>query len=104
MGLTGMRGAYIAGIAPGGPAEKAGLVGASEEAVVDGRQVFTGGDVITKIDDQDVKSFDDLLIYIALQVEPGQEVNLTILREGESQSITLVLEARPGSFNASQSP
>ena len=104
MDLTGRRGAYIAGIAPGGPAEKAGLVGASEEATVDGRQVLTGGDVITKIDDQEVKTFDDLLIYIALQTEPGQEVELTVLRDGEPQNITLALEARPGSFTPSQSP
>ena len=104
MDLTGRRGAYIAGIAPGGPAEKAGLVGASEEATVDGRQVLTGGDVITKIDDQEVKTFDDLLIYIALQSEPGQEVELTVLRDGEPQNITLALEARPGSFTPNQSP
>jgi 2-alkenal reductase len=102
--LPGTRGAYIAGVSPGGPADIAGLQGASEEAVVDGRQLLIGGDVITKIDAQDVKSFDDLLIYIALQSEPGQEVELTVLRDGAPEIINLVLEARPGSFNSDQNP
>jgi 2-alkenal reductase len=95
IGLENARGAYIAAVAPGGPAEKAGLQGASQEAVVDGRLVVIGGDVITKIDDQDVRSFDDLLIYIATQRNPGERVNLTVLREGSQQEITLTLEARP---------
>jgi len=104
IGLSGARGAYIAGVAAGGPAEKAGLEGATEEIVVDGRLLFTGGDVITKIDDQNVNSFDDLLIYVALQSEPGQEVELTILRDGAPQEIMLVLDERPGSFQTGQNP
>jgi 2-alkenal reductase len=98
IGLSGTRGAYIVGVAPGGPAEKAGLQGASQEVVVDGRLLFTGGDVVTKINDQDVNTFDDLLIYIALQSDPGQEVELTILRDGVPQNIILVLDERPGSL------
>jgi 2-alkenal reductase len=95
IGLENARGAYIAAVAPGGPAEKAGLQGANQEAEVDGRPVLTGGDVITKIDDQDVRSFDDLLIYITTQGNPGEQVNLTVLREGSPQEIILTLEARP---------
>jgi putative serine protease PepD len=99
-----MRGAYIAGVAPGGPAEKAGLLGATQEEVVDGRYVATGGDIITKIDDQDVRSFDDLLIYIALMNDPGKEIMLTVFRDGETIEIPLILEGRPESFNRSQMP
>jgi 2-alkenal reductase len=95
MGLENARGAYIAAVAPGGPAEKAGLQGASQETVVDGRPVLIGGDVITRIDDQDVRSFDDLLIYITTQGNPGEQVNLTVLRDGSPQEIILTLEARP---------
>jgi S1-C subfamily serine protease len=98
IGLPGTRGAYIARVAPGGPAEKAGLQGANQEVVVNGRLLLTGGDVVTKINDQDVNTFDDLLIYIALQSDPGQEVELTVLRDGAPQQINLVLEERPGSF------
>ncbi len=95
IGLENARGAYIAAVASGSPAEKAGLQGASQETVVDGRPVVIGGDIITKIDAQDVRSFDDLLIYIATQSNPGEQVNLTVLREGSPQEIILTLEARP---------
>jgi 2-alkenal reductase len=95
MGLENARGAYIAAVAPGGPAEKAGLQGATQETVVDGRSVVIGGDVITKVNDQDVRSFDDLLIYIATQSNPGDEVNLTVLRDGSPKGIMLTLEERP---------
>jgi 2-alkenal reductase len=104
LGIPEMRGAYIAGVAPGGPAEQAGLRGASEEAVVDGRPLLIGGDVITQIDDQAVRSFDDLLIFIALETDPGQEVELTALREGSPQIIFLTLEVRPESLIQTQIP
>jgi 2-alkenal reductase len=96
IGLENARGAYIAAVASGGPAEKAGLQGATQEAVVDGRPVLIGGDVITKINEQTVRSFDDLLIYIATQSNPGDDVQLTVLRDGSPQEIMLTLQARPG--------
>ena len=98
MNLPQEQGAYLAEIMPDGPADKAGLRGANEEVLVEGRQLVLGGDVITAIDEQSVRSFDDLLIYIALQTEPGQEVTLTILRDGKTQNIPLRLEARPNTF------
>jgi 2-alkenal reductase len=95
MGLENTRGAYIAAVAPGGPAEKAGLIGANQESVKDGRLVVIGGDIITGINDQEVRSFDDLLIYIANQSNPGDEVVLTVLRNGLPLEILLTLESRP---------
>jgi 2-alkenal reductase len=88
-------GAYIAEVLTGGPSGKAGLQGADRETVVDGRQLQVGGDVITAVDGQPVNTFDDLLIYIALNTAPGQQVTLTILRNGESREIQVLLEPRP---------
>ena len=104
IGFDGMRGAYIVGVAPGGPAEKAGMRGATQEVVLDGRFLVTGGDIITKIDDQEVRSFDDLLINIALRNDPGNEIMLTVFRDGETIEIPLVLEGRPESLNRGQMP
>jgi 2-alkenal reductase len=97
MDLPQDQGAYIIDVMPDGPADKAGLRGANKEAMVEGRQFLLGGDVITAIDNQPMRSFDDLLIYIALQTEPGQEVTLTILRDGKTQIVSPRLEARPES-------
>ena len=104
IGFDRMRGAYIAGVVPGGPAEKAGLQGATQEEVVDGRYLATGGDIIIKINDQEVRSFDDLLINIALMNDPGKEIMLTVFRDGETIEIPLILEGRPESLNRSQMP
>ncbi len=95
MDLPVDKGAYIAEVISGGPSSKAGLRGANREAVVDGRPLEVGGDVITAIDGQPVSTFDDLLIYIALESAPGQEVTLSVLREGEALEIQVTLEGRP---------
>lgn len=98
MKLPVERGAYILEIIDGGPAAQAGLRGADTTQTINGVPVLSGGDVITAIDGQPVNSFDDLLIYIALQTSPGQKVNLTILRNGKAQEISVHLEKRPDSL------
>jgi len=98
MKLPVERGAYILEVIDGGPAAQAGLRGADTTLTINGLPVLSGGDVITAIDGQPVNSFDDLLIYIALQTSPGQKVNLTILRNGKAQEISVQLEKRPDSL------
>ena len=98
MNLSTEQGAYLTDILRNGPAQKAGLRGASEISTVDGRQVPVGGDVITAINDVPISSFDDLLVYIALESSPGEEVKLSVLREGKPQTIVLKLEARPSTM------
>jgi 2-alkenal reductase len=89
------RGAYISKTIPNGPAEKAGLRGSSNEIIYDDRRIEIGGDVIVAIDNVPVNSFDDILIYIALNTAPGQQVILKIVRDGETQEIPVMLEPRP---------
>jgi 2-alkenal reductase len=95
MNLPVEQGAYVSTLTEGGPAQAAGLIGTSDTVTQDGRTVEIGGDVITAIDGEAVKTFDDMLIYLSLQTSPGQEVTLTILRNGEYQDIKLELGTRP---------
>ena len=95
MDLPVEKGAYLWLVVEGGPAEKAGLVGASRTVEYDSRPVDVGGDVVTAIDGQTVESFDDLLIYVSLNGVPGQEVTLKIWRDGEYQDVKVILEKRP---------
>lgn len=97
MQLPVEQGAYIAEVLPGGPAEDANLRGASEPVTVEGRSEEIGGDVVTGIDGQQVNTFDDLLYYIALEHRPGDTVELTVLRDGETMTVNVTLEARPQS-------
>jgi S1-C subfamily serine protease len=97
MNLPVERGAYLWQIEPNGPADLAGLQGSDETVELNGRQVDIGGDVVIAVNGQNVNTFDDLLIYIALKAAPDQEITLTILRNGESQDVTVRLAPRPSS-------
>ena len=94
--LDELRGAYIFEVLPDGPAAKAGLRGAEREVELDGLPVPVGGDVVTAVDGQTIVSFDDLLEYIALRSEVGQTLQLTIVRDGREQTVSVTLEQRPG--------
>jgi 2-alkenal reductase len=90
------RGALVASVTPNGPAAKAGLLGSTQQATVDGTATRVGGDVITAIDGKSVKNFDDIVAYLANSTDINQTVTLTILRGGNEQKIKVTLAARPG--------
>jgi len=95
MDLSVERGAYISEVVNGGPAQLAGLRGSTRQINYDNRIIEIGGDVIVAIDDVKVETFEDILIYTALNTKPGQQVDLTIMRNGKTQNLTLTLQPRP---------
>lgn len=95
--LEAQQGAYIAQVANGGPAEEAGLRGATGTQEIDGREIPIGGDVVVEADGQPIVDFNDLLAYVAFQ-QPGDTIELTVLRDGERQTFTVDLIARPSDF------
>jgi serine protease Do len=88
-------GALVIEVTPNGPADKAGLQGSQRTTTIDDIEVSIGGDVITAIDGNPVKSFDDLVTYLALNTEVGDLVELKILRDGRASSVEVTLESRP---------
>ena len=98
MNMASQSGAYLSSIIENGPADEAGLQGNRGEDTNRGRRIPTGGDVIVAINGQQIQSFDDLLNYIALNSSPGDEVNLTIFRDGKTIDVRLVLGTRPDSL------
>lgn len=101
MGLADtQRGTLVVSVTTGSPAEKAGLRGSAKQAEIAGEQVEVGGDVITAIEGQPVKDFEDLTAYLARYGKVGQKVELTILRNGSTETVSLTLAARPGSKTA----
>ncbi len=95
MGLEGVKGAYIDEVTKDGPAEKAGLRGSNREKEIQGQKVMVGGDVVTGINGQTIRNFDDLLIYIALRSKVGDTIQLTVLRDGTKKEFKVTLAARP---------
>lgn len=72
-------GAAVFALLEGGPAAAAGL---------------QTGDVITAVDDNEVAGLDDLA-QAAAQYNPGDEVVLTVERDGETVELTVTLGAHP---------
>jgi len=94
---TGQRGALVVDVVPDSPADKAGLLGSDRQVTIDGEQARVGGDVVTAIDEQPVKAFDDLVTYLARATRVGQTVTLTLLREDKQIEAKVALVARPRS-------
>jgi serine protease Do len=94
---TGTRGALVIEVGEGGPADEAGLRGSTETVEIKGRSLEIGGDIILAIDGAPVQDMDDVIVYLVKNTRPGQEVDLSILRSGQEQKLTLELGERPGS-------
>lgn len=86
-------GAYVIEVPSNGPASDAGLLGGSEESVIP--DLPAGGDLITQVDGEIVRSFSDLLAYLVTNKSPGDEMEITVLREGKELILTAILEKRP---------
>lgn len=85
------RGVIVHAVQPGSPAEAAGLRG-TQFAISVGNQTFpAGGDIITAIDGQPVDNASELQA-IVFGREAGDTVALTILRDGEEQTVEVTLE------------
>jgi S1-C subfamily serine protease len=74
------------------PAYDAGLRGSYETTYLNGQPVPVGGDVIVTADESPIAGFEDLLAFLQ-QAEPGQEVTLGILRNGEQIEVQVTLVA-----------
>jgi len=97
-GLDTQQGAYIHVVVSDGPADKAGLRGSSGVKQIKGFEIPAGGDVVIEADGRPVVDFSDLLVYIAFK-SPGDKIELTILRDGARQQVTVILAPRPSSFS-----
>jgi serine protease Do len=89
------RGALVVTVVTGGPAAQAGLQGSNNQVDINGFTAELGGDVIIAIDGQTVNTFGDLNAYLANNTRVGQTITLTILRNGQQQTLNLTLGSRP---------
>ncbi len=92
------QGLLIARLAPGGPAQRAGLRGPKEQVVRKGGFIFRGidrskADLIVAVDGRAVHSMDDLLSYVESK-KAGDQIVLTVEREGRRLEVAVTLEER----------
>jgi S1-C subfamily serine protease len=89
------RGVLVGQLYRGGPADAAGVRGASQQAIVGNRRMFIGGDIITAVDGQPVKDWNGLLEYLEFETRVGDRVSLSLLRNGGELTLEVTLAAQP---------
>jgi len=87
------HGVLVGQVEADSPAAKAGLRAGTTQATIGGQTVALGGDVITKIDGHEIHSFDDLSGAITAH-KPGDTVQLEIVRNGNTMTVSVTLAAR----------
>jgi len=75
----GQRGATIAAVQRGGPADRAGLL---------------PGDVIVGMGGREIDQPDDL-VSTTLEVEPGTKIDIDVVRDGKRRTLQVELGSRP---------
>jgi S1-C subfamily serine protease len=94
LGAPAQTAVEITRVVSGSPAARAGLRAATETETVDGQSYPSGGDLVTAVDGERVESSAELQAAISAG-EPGDEVKLTIYRDGSRQTVTVTLGSRP---------
>jgi len=89
------RGVLVGEVIRDGPSAQAGLRGGEREVLVEGfiEPISAGGDIVMAINDTEIRSMDDLTTYLESTVV-GQEIKLTIIRDGDEKRLTVELDER----------
>ncbi len=88
------QGALVESVVPDSPAAKAGIESGNAEVSIEGQRVAAGGDVITAVDGQAVSGMDDVIAAVDAK-KPGDDLDLTVLRDGDEHTVTVTLTERP---------
>jgi S1-C subfamily serine protease len=94
------EGALVQDVVDDGPADDAGLRAGRTEV---GQGLRVGGDIIVKVDGQDIARNSDVADAI-LDNRPGDEIELEYFRGDDRKSLTVKLGERPQSLDAGTPP
>ena len=95
MNLQNTTGFLVTQVTSGSPADSANIKGGDILTVINGREIELGGDVVIAVDDKPIRKIDDLLSYLEKEKESGDNVTLSLIRNGTVQKIDLALASRP---------
>jgi S1-C subfamily serine protease len=104
LGLDEAKGFLVTEITSGSPADKAGIRGGYKIDDIDAREIRLGGDIVVGVDNNTVRKIDDILSYLEREKKVGDEVQLSVLRDGKILETPLAtLEVRPSAGQIQQS-
>jgi S1-C subfamily serine protease len=88
------EGVIVQSVVKGSPADKAGLEAGNTSATIEGQEVRLGGDIITEVDGKKLKSMDEL-VEIIQGSKPGDQLELTIIHNGDEKTADVTLGTQP---------
>jgi S1-C subfamily serine protease len=91
------KGVLVASVQSGGPADRAGLKGLIQN---DNGDITSIGDIITAIDGHPVRQIDDIINYVEQYKKVGENIKLTVLRNGKTIEMTATLGDRSSTQTA----
>ncbi len=97
MNISEASGFLIAEVVEDSPADEAGMIESNETVEIDGFDTLVGGDIIREIDGRTVEGTGDLLSFLPRYHSPDEEINVTVLREGEEIELPVTLGSRAAS-------
>jgi S1-C subfamily serine protease len=87
-------GVLVVDVQSGSPADQAGLQGSTESVTLENQSVAIGGDVITEFNGKAIADMAELKTAIS-KAAPGDQVELTVLRNGQPETVTVTLGEAP---------
>lgn len=84
------QGVVVSGVENGSPAANGGLLNPSGTETQ-----LNSIDIITSVDGVLVSGMPDLISYLASNTQPGQTINLSVLRNGQTVNLPITLSTRP---------
>ncbi len=101
LGVT--SGALVQEVVPDGPAADAGIEEGEGRVSVGGADLAAGGDVIVAIDGEPVESGDDVIAAVDAH-QPGDQVEVELVRGDERITVTATLGDRPDAIDPPEQP
>jgi S1-C subfamily serine protease len=86
-------GALVARVVNGSPADEAGIEGPDQTIDFQGQEIETGGDVIVAVNGEEIVGESDLPRLVS-RLDPGQEAELEVIRDGDREEVTVTLGTR----------
>jgi S1-C subfamily serine protease len=90
------EGVLVNEVVKGGPADEAGLEGGDTSATIEGARMRLGGDVITEVNGERIGGMEEIINAVNA-ASPGDKMELTVDRDGDTKAISVTLGVRPDS-------
>jgi len=89
------EGLLVLRVVPGSSADQAGIQGGDQIVRLGNVRIPLGGDIITAINGEPMTDSKEFVAYLETETQVGDTVEVTIIRDGEEQTVQVTLAERP---------